>query len=65
MKIIIKGFKIEKVEKVNVSTYPTNLYRDDEVKSLISIFIKDSQKKYLQKALESEKLLGPSAVYTK
>ena len=35
MRVIVHEFKVKIEDKVSLNHYPTNLYRDDEVKTVI------------------------------
>ena len=54
MRMIVHDFKVKVEDKTEMkhNRYPTNLFRDDEVKSHIEMFISDSKKLYLLKAIE-------------
>jgi hypothetical protein len=39
--------------------YPTNLYRDDEVKNYVTSYISDSKKNYLKQAILEDLILPP------
>ena len=43
MKFIIHDFKVKLGDQLKMSKYPANLYRDDEVKTMLSSFLNDQR----------------------
>ena len=54
--------KLRSADKVVLKSYPINLYRDDECKIFISMFIQNCQRMCLLDALKDETIVDPSIV---
>ncbi len=62
MRIIVHEMKLRSPDKVVLKSHPTNLYRDDESKTLMSMFIQNCQREYLQDSLKNDTIIDPSVV---
>jgi hypothetical protein len=55
MRFIIHDFKVKPDEQMKILKYPANLYRDDEVKSVVLNFINTQKHPHLIKAIKADK----------
>ena len=56
MRMIIHQMDIKKDYRVELKKFPTNLYRDDKMKTSIQNFLNQSQRKFLhEKCLKNSK----------
>jgi len=58
IKLIVKSFQPVLKEKVELKRYPVNLYRDDEIKSLIQSYTHDCMSAAVGKGIKGESLPG-------
>jgi len=59
LKLIVKSFKVQPGNagtKLSIIRYPVNIYRDSEIKNLVSSFVNEAQGTAISSALKSESL---------
>lgn len=59
LKLIVKSFKVQAGnagQKLSIIRYPVNIYRDSEIKNLVSSFVNEVQGAAITSALKSESL---------
>ena len=59
LKLIVKSFKVQPGNagtKLSIIRYPVNIYRDSEIKNLVSSFVNEAQGAAISSAIKSESL---------
>lgn len=62
MRLVIHDFKVNQEEDLKMSKYPTNMYRDDEVKASILNFIKNQRQELLNNFSRADIQVGASKI---
>jgi hypothetical protein len=59
VKLIVKSFKVQpggQGQKLSIIRYPVNIYRDSEIKNLISSFVTGAQNSAIASGVKGESL---------